>query len=88
MLHDVEMGVTAELGRTRMLLRDILDARPGLGHRARPGRRRPGRRDGQRHAHRPGEVVVIDEEFGIRITEIIGYERPRRPATRPLGRRR
>jgi flagellar motor switch protein FliN/FliY len=26
-----------------------------------------------------GEVVVIDEEFGIRITEVVGYEEGARP---------
>jgi flagellar motor switch protein FliN/FliY len=74
LLHDVEMGVTVELGRTRMLVRDILDLSPGSVIEL------------DRAAGAPidvlvngtliarGEVVVIDEEFGIRITEVIGYE--------------
>ena len=54
LLHEVEMGVTVELGRTRMLVRDILDLSPGsvieLDRAAGSAHRRPG----QRHAHRPG----------------------------------
>jgi flagellar motor switch protein FliN/FliY len=72
LLHDVEMGVTAELGRTRMTVRDLLSLTPGSVVEL------------DRAAGSPvdvlvngtliarGEVVVIDEEFGIRISEIIG----------------
>jgi flagellar motor switch protein FliN/FliY len=72
LLHDVEMGVTAELGRTRMTVRDLLSLSPGAVVEL------------DRAAGSPvdvlvngtliarGEVVVIDEEFGIRISEIIG----------------
>ena len=79
LLHEVEMGVTVELGRTRMLVRDILDLSPGSVIEL------------DRAAGAPidvlvngtliarGEVVVIDEEFGIRITEVIGYEDGARP---------
>jgi flagellar motor switch protein FliN/FliY len=79
LLHEVEMGVTVELGRTRMLVRDILELSPGSVIEL------------DRAAGAPidvlvngtliarGEVVVIDEEFGIRITEVIGYEEGGRP---------
>jgi flagellar motor switch protein FliN len=82
LLGDVEMGVTVELGRTRMLVRDILDLSPGSVIEL------------DRAAGAPidvlvngtliarGEVVVIDEEFGIRITEVIGYEDGARPGGR------
>ena len=72
LLHDVEMGVTAELGRTRMTVRDLLSLTPGAVVEL------------DRAAGSPvdvlvngtliarGEVVVIDEEFGIRISEIVG----------------
>jgi flagellar motor switch protein FliN len=74
LLQEVEMGVTAELGRTRMLVREILDLSPGSVIEL------------DRAAGAPvdvlvngtliarGEVVVIDEEFGIRVTEVIGYD--------------
>jgi flagellar motor switch protein FliN len=71
MLHDVEMAVTVELGRTRMTVREILGLAPGTVVEL------------DRAAGAPvdvvvngtliarGEVVVIDEEFGIRVTEIV-----------------
>jgi flagellar motor switch protein FliN/FliY len=71
LLHDVEMGVTAELGRRRMSVRDLLSLTPGAVIEL------------DRAAGSPvdvlvngtliarGEVVVIDEEFGIRISEIV-----------------
>jgi flagellar motor switch protein FliN/FliY len=74
LLNDVEMGVTAELGRTRMTVRELLSMQPGSIVEL------------DRAAGSPvdllvngtlvarGEVVVIDEEFGVRITEIIGYD--------------
>jgi flagellar motor switch protein FliN/FliY len=72
LLHNVEMGVTAELGRTRMTVRDLLALTPGAVVEL------------DRAAGSPvdvlvngtliarGEVVVMDEEFAIRISEIIG----------------
>jgi flagellar motor switch protein FliN/FliY len=74
LLHDVEMGVTAELGRTRLLVREILELCPGSVIEL------------DRAAGSPvdvlvngtliarGEVVVVDEEFGVRITDVIGYD--------------
>jgi flagellar motor switch protein FliN/FliY len=74
LLHNVEMSVTAELGRTRMTVRELLSLSPGSVVEL------------DRAAGSPvdvlvngtlvarGEVVVIDEEFGIRISEIVGME--------------
>lgn len=71
-LHDVEMAVTVELGRTRMSVRDLLALAPGsvveLDRTA--GSPVDVLVNGKMIAR--GEVVVIDEEFGIRISEIVG----------------
>jgi flagellar motor switch protein FliN/FliY len=71
LLHDVEMEVTAELGRTRMSVRELLSLTPGTVVEL--DRAAGGPADllvnGKLIAR--GEVVVIDENFGIRITEII-----------------
>ncbi|MDT4989353.1 MAG: flagellar motor switch protein FliN [Micromonosporaceae bacterium] len=71
LLHDVEMEVTAELGRTRMSVRELLSLSPGTVVEL--DRAAGGAADllvnGRLIAR--GEVVVIDENFGIRITEII-----------------
>jgi flagellar motor switch protein FliN/FliY len=75
------MGVTAELGRTRMTVKELLALTPGSVVEL------------DRMAGSPvdvlvngtlvarGEVVVIDEEFGVRISEIIGLD-----TTRPRAR--
>lgn len=69
-LNEVMMTVTAELGRTTMPVRDLLGLTPGMVVEI---DRMAGAPidllvNGRRIA--VGEVVVIDEEFGIRITEI------------------
>ncbi len=70
-LNDVQMVVTAELGRTTMPMRELLGLTPGVVVEIDRTAGSPidllvnGRRIAS------GEVVVIDEEFGIRITEII-----------------
>lgn len=71
LLLDIPLNVTVELGQTRKKIKDILDLTPGsvieLDKLA-----------GEpvdvliNHKHiAKGEVVVIDENFGVRITEII-----------------
>ena len=71
LLGHVEMNVVAELGRTRMTVSDLLGLAPGTVVEL------------DRAAGSPidllvngtliarGEVVVIDEEFGLRISEIV-----------------
>lgn len=71
LLGDVEMEVTAELGRTSMTVRELLSLVPGSVVEL------------DRIAGAPidvlvngtviarGEVVVVDEEFGVRVTEIL-----------------
>jgi len=73
-LSDVRMAVTAELGRCRMTVRELLSIGPGAVL------------DLDRAVGTPvdvlvngtvvarGEVVVIEEEFGVRISEILECE--------------
>lgn len=71
LIMDVNLQVTVELGRTVLKVRDVLALGPGAVVEL------------NRHAGEPvdvvvnnkliarGEVVVVDENFGVRITEII-----------------
>jgi flagellar motor switch protein FliN/FliY len=71
LIMDVQLQVAVELGRARMLVRDVLSLGPGSVIEL------------DKHAGEPvevvvnnktvarGEVVVIDENFGVRITEIV-----------------
>src|ERR671938_1510003 len=70
-LTDVTVELTVEVGRTRMLLGETMSLGPGSVVTL------------DRQADKPvdllvngrpiarGEVVVIDEEFGLRITEVV-----------------
>lgn len=71
LLHGVEMDVTAELGRTRLTVRELLSLRDGTVVELDRAAGSPAdvMVNGQLIAR--GEVVVIDENFGIRITEIV-----------------
>lgn len=74
LLRDVELGISVELGRTRMTVQDVLGLAPGMVVEL------------DRAAGSPvdvlvngtlmarGEVVVVDEEFAVRITEVVGGE--------------
>ncbi|MCU1374439.1 MAG: flagellar motor switch protein FliN [Actinomycetia bacterium] len=73
LLSDVELGVTVELGRTRMLLREILQLAPGSVIELDRAAGGPVDLLVNNTLIARGEVVVIDEEFGIRITEVVGY---------------
>lgn len=72
LLHGVEMSVTVELGRARLLMRDLLALRAGsiveLDRAA--GSPVDVMVNGTLLAR--GEVVVVDDELGVRITEIVG----------------
>ncbi|MEO5981803.1 MAG: flagellar motor switch protein FliN [Pedococcus sp.] len=71
LLRDVEMGISVELGRTRMKVQEVLSLAPGVVLEL------------DRAAGSPvdvlvngtlmarGEVVVVDEEFAVRITEVV-----------------
>jgi flagellar motor switch protein FliN/FliY len=70
-LHDVEMEVTAELGRTRMSVKELLSLVPGAVIELDRAAGGPADLLVNGRLLARGEVVVIDENFGIRITEIV-----------------
>jgi flagellar motor switch protein FliN/FliY len=77
MLSDVEMEISAELGRTRMSVRDLLALAPGAIVELDRAAGAPADLLVNGRLIARGEVVVIDENFGIRITEIIAPEHER-----------
>ena len=72
-LDDVAMHVTVELGRTQLTVAELL----GLGVGSVVELDRPAGApvdifvNGKLIAH--GEVVVVDDEYGFRISEIVSY---------------
>ena len=74
-LHDVSVELAVEVGRTQMTIREALALGPGsivtLNRLA--GEPVDLLVNGKPIAR--GEVVVIDEEFGLRVTEVLGPKR-------------
>lgn len=87
LVRDIEVMLTAELGRTNMVIQDILELTPGkvieLNRLA--GEPLDIVVNGKLLAK--GEVVVVDENFGVRITSIID-PRAREAALAPEGEKK
>jgi flagellar motor switch protein FliN len=79
-LSDVPVDVSVEMGRTRMTVGETLELRQGsivtLNRMA--GEPVDLLVNGTPIAH--GEVVVIDEQFGLRITDVLGQAPAEKPA--------
>lgn len=71
MLHGVDMEVTVELGRTRMTVRDLLALSPGAVLELDRAAGSPADLLVNGRLIARGEVVVVDEDFGLRVTEIL-----------------
>ena len=70
MILDITMPITVELGRTRMLIRDILALAPGSVVELEKLAGEPVDLLVNDKPIARGEVVVIDENFGVRLTQI------------------
>lgn len=71
MLHGVILDVTVELGRTRMTVRDLLALAPGTVLELDRAAGSPADLLVNGRIIARGEVVVVDEDFGLRVTEIL-----------------
>jgi flagellar motor switch protein FliN/FliY len=71
MLHGVDMEVTVEIGRARMTVRELLDMAPGAVLELDRAAGSPADLLVNGRLIARGEVVVIDEDYGLRITEIL-----------------
>jgi flagellar motor switch protein FliN/FliY len=74
-LHDVPVELAVEIGRTRMTIGQTLDLRPGsvVSLNRLAGEPVDLLINGKPIAR--GEVVVIDEEFGLRVTDVVASGR-------------
>ncbi|HHE46176.1 MAG TPA: flagellar motor switch protein FliN [Bacteroidetes bacterium] len=70
-LMDVSLPITIELGRTNMLIRDILELGPGSIIELNKLSGEPVDLYVNDRKFAKGEVVVIEENFGVRITELV-----------------
>jgi len=74
LLHDVELVLTAEIGHTRLPMHQVLDLVPGTVLELDRAAGSPADVMVNGRLVARGEVVVVDEDYGIRITEIISSE--------------
>jgi flagellar motor switch protein FliN/FliY len=74
-LHDVPVELAVEIGRTRMTIGQTLELRPGsvVSLNRLAGEPVDLLINGKPIAR--GEVVVIDEEFGLRVTDVVSSSR-------------
>lgn len=70
-VRDIPLEVTVELGRTRLLIRDILDLGTGSIIELDKIAGEPVDLFANGLIVARGEVIVIDDNFGVRVTEII-----------------
>jgi flagellar motor switch protein FliN/FliY len=70
-ISNVEMALTVEIGRTRMAVRDVLGLEPGAVIELDRSAGAPADvlLNGRLIAH--GEVVVVDQDYAVRITQIL-----------------
>lgn len=73
-LHDVELVLTAEIGHTRLPMRQVLDLVPGTVLELDRAAGSPADVMVNGRLVARGEVVVVDEDYGIRITELVAPE--------------
>lgn len=74
LLLDVPLEITVELGRTTMLVKDILELGTGSVIELDKLAGEPVEIMVNNKLIAKGEVVIIDENFGVRITKIISPE--------------
>lgn len=71
LLRDVHMDVTAQIGATRMTVNELLSLTDGAVVELDRAAGAPADLLVNGHLIARGEVVVVDENFGLRITEIV-----------------
>lgn len=72
MLMDLELPVAVELGRVGMVIKDILELGPGAVIELNKFSGEPVDIFLNKKKFAEGEVVVIDQNFGVRITALVG----------------
>ncbi|WP_413451426.1 flagellar motor switch protein FliN [Georgenia phoenicis] len=70
-LYDVELTLTTEIGRTRMPLRDVLALTPGTVLELDRAAGSPADVMVNGRLVARGDIVVVDEDYAVRITEIV-----------------
>ena len=70
-LYDVEMTLTVEIGRAKLPVRQVLELVPGAVIELDRVAGSPADLMVNGRLIARGEVVVVDEDYGLRVTEIV-----------------
>lgn len=70
-LYDVEMTLTVEIGRTRLPVRDVLELVPGTVLELDRSAGAPADIMVNGRLVARGEIVVVDDEYAVRVSEIV-----------------
>jgi len=84
-LAAVPVDLSVEMGRTRMTVGQTLELRPGSIITLNRMAGEPVDLLVNGAAIARGEVVVIDEQFGLRVTEVLGHSTSAETADSPAG---
>jgi flagellar motor switch protein FliN/FliY len=84
-LSAVPVDLSVEMGRTRMTVGETLELRPGSIITLNRMAGEPVDLLVNGTAIARGEVVVIDEQFGLRVTEVLGHSAAGEAAGLPAG---
>jgi flagellar motor switch protein FliN/FliY len=84
-LSAVPVDLSVEMGRTRMTVGQTLELRPGSIITLNRMAGEPVDLLVNGAAIARGEVVVIDEQFGLRVTEVLGHSTSAETADSPAG---
>ena len=84
-LAAVPVDLSVEMGRTRMTVGQTLELRPGSIITLNRMAGEPVDLLVNGAAIARGEVVVIDEQFGLRVTEVLGHSTSGETADSPAG---
>ena len=71
-LMDLELPVSVELGRMQMFVKDILELGPGTVVDLNKYSKEPVDIYVNQKKYAEGEVIVVDQNFGVRITALVG----------------
>ena len=72
MLMDLELPISVELGRVKMFVKNILELGPGSVVELNKFSGEPVDLFVNNKKFAEGEVVVVDQNFGVRITALVG----------------
>ena len=69
-LLDVRLAVSVEVGRVPLTVREVMDLRPGSVIELEHGAAEPVEIHANGRCIGHGEIVVVGEQFGVRVTEL------------------